>query len=112
MGAVCVRRWQSTVVIMPAAKRVNRESSGETVSMSARGIDLIHKYASGQELTESQMESMRATMYLITQYVGPPRDWVDFHWKGPEHFVREIWPQVKDRDDILHGFFSHGEKPP
>jgi hypothetical protein len=51
-------------------------------------------------------------MYLIVQYVHPPQDWEDFRWKGPEHFIREIWPQVKDRHDIMHGFFGDGGKSP
>ncbi len=82
------------------------------VSAGSRGLGLIRRYANGEELSASEIASMRAAMYLIVQYVHPPQDWEDFRWKGPEHFIRKIWPQVQDRYDIMHGFFGDGGKAP
>lgn len=79
---------------------------------ATRGLELVRRYAAGEQLTEAELGSMRATMYLIVQYVRPPRAWEDFSWQGPEHFVREIWPEVKDRADLIHGFFADGSKTP
>lgn len=90
-------------------------SSGAYESHSSpgtKGLSLIRRYAKGEELTDAQLASMRGAMYLIVQYARPPRDWEDFRWKGPEHFVREIWPRVKDRQDISHGYFGDGAKAP
>ena len=83
-----------------------------SVSPGSHGLNLIRRYADGESLTPSEMVSMRAAMYLITQYVYPPRTWDDFRWEGPEHFIREIWPEVRDRSDIFHGFFGDGGKSP
>lgn len=81
-------------------------------SPATRGLELVRRYASGEELSQAELQSMRAAMYLITQYVRPPRDWRHFQWEGPEHFMREIWPEVKDRQDLFHGFFGDGSKAP
>jgi hypothetical protein len=76
------------------------------------GLDLIRRHEDGEELEPDEMQAMRASMYLLTQYVNPPREWADFKWRGPDHFMREIWPKVKDRPEVLHGFFGPGTKAP
>lgn len=82
------------------------------VDPATRGLDLIRRYVEGEELTESQLDAMRATMYLIAKHHRPPRQWEHFGWRGPDHFVREIWPEVKDRADLLHGYFADGSRTP
>ena len=59
---------------------------------NARGLDLIRRYAQDEHLSAEELSSMRATMYLLTQYAQPARDWVGFQWQGPDHFMREVWP--------------------
>lgn len=81
-------------------------------SAGARGLDLIRRYAAGEDLDSEEVAAMRAAMYLLVQYVNPPRDENAFRWLGPEHFVLEIWPRVKDRQDVMHGLFGDGAKAP
>ncbi len=76
------------------------------------GLALIRAYAKGEELSLEQMEIMRGTMYLISLYLRPQRQWEDFVWQGPEHFIEVMWPQIEDRHDMLTGLFSHGEVKP
>lgn len=94
------RAWSST----------DRYRSNE--DPSTRGLGLIRRYAKGEQLNQEQLRAMRASMYLIVQYFRPPQAWEHFSWKGPEHFIGEIWPQVKDRPDLMHGFFADGSKTP
>lgn len=76
------------------------------------GLALIRAYAKGEKLTPEQMETMRGTMYLISLYYRPQREWEDFSWQGPDHFIKELWPKIEDRHDMLTGLFSHGEIKP
>jgi hypothetical protein len=78
----------------------------------ARGLKLIERYANGEKLDEDQIQSMRAMMYLISRYLEPQRTWADFRWRGPEHFVKELWPKIKDRQELLNGQFGHGAVRP
>lgn len=78
----------------------------------ARGLRLIERYVNGETLNEGQLQSMRAIMYLISRYLEPQRTWADFRWRGPEHFVAELWPTIKDRQEILNGQFGHGAVRP
>lgn len=94
------REWSST-----DRYRSNRQPQ-------TRGLTLIRRYAHGEKLTESQMEAMRAAMYLIEQYVRPPRGWEHFRWQGPDHFIENIWPEIKDRSDVMNGNFGDGSKAP
>lgn len=94
------RNWSST----------DRYTSND--APATRGLELIRRYAAGEELSERQLHSMRATMYLIAQFHRPPRRWEHFEWKGPDHFIREIWPEVEDRADLMHGFFADGSRTP
>lgn len=94
------RGWSST-------DRVHSNTSPKT-----RGLTLIRRYASGEQLTESQLEAMRAAMYLIEQYYRPPRAWEQFRWKGPDHFMENIWPELTERSDVMNGYFGDGSKTP
>jgi hypothetical protein len=76
------------------------------------GITLIRNYAKGEDLSPEEMETMRGTMYLISQYLRPSSQWEDFAWQGAEHFVKEMWPQIEDRHEMLNGLFSHGAVKP
>jgi hypothetical protein len=77
------------------------------------GVNLIQRYADGENLDKQSMEAMMSTMYLIGLYLKPQRSWEDFlAWKGPDHFVREIWPTIKDRNEIASGLFGHGAISP
>lgn len=78
----------------------------------ARGLKLIDRYANGEMLDEEQIQSMRAMMYLISSYIKPQRVWADFRWQGPGHFVKELWPKIKERQEILNGQFGHGAVRP
>jgi hypothetical protein len=91
--------WRSTVI-------VSNGSSG------ARGLNLIRRFAAGEALDAEEMAAMRAAMYLLVQYVNPPRDENAFRWHGPEHFMLEIWPKVKDRQEVMSGLFGDGAKAP
>ena len=81
-------------------------------SAGSRGINLIRRYVNGEELTSEERDSMRAAMYLLAQYVSPASEWDEFQWKGIEHFIDKIWPEVQGRQDVRHGFFGDGLKPP
>lgn len=81
-------------------------------TQGASGLDLIRRYEQGEDLQPEQMESMRATMYLIYLYLYPQRAWEGFRWKGPDHFLEEIWPRVKERHAIQSGLFGHGAVSP
>jgi hypothetical protein len=74
----------------------------------ARGLRLIERYVNGEMLDEEQLQSMRAMMYLISSYIRPQRTVEDFRWSGPEHFVKEHWPEIKERQEYLNGQFGHG----
>lgn len=76
------------------------------------GLRLIRDYAKGERLNPQEHETMRGTMYLISLYLRPQRQWEDFVWQGPEHFIDEFWPQIEQRQDVLSGLFSHGEVKP
>jgi hypothetical protein len=76
------------------------------------GLTLIRDYANGEKLTPEEMETMRGTMYLISLYLRPARQWEGFIWQGPDHFVKEMWPQIEDRYEMLSGLFSHGAVKP
>jgi hypothetical protein len=78
----------------------------------AQGIELILRHENGESLSPQEYQAMRAAMYLLNQYANPSREWDEFVWQGPEHFLREVWPKMKDRSDIMHGYFGHGEKSP
>ena len=93
-------------------KKWSNDFPGSKHSPQSRGFELIRRYAEGEKLSPQEMKAMRATMYLLVQYVRPPRTWDDFHWSGPERFLEEIWPKVKDREDVLHAFFADGGKKP
>lgn len=82
------------------------------VSPGSQGLNLIRRYASGEKLSPQEMTTARAAMYLLTQYLLPPREWEGFRWQGPDHFIEKIWPQVKDRDDVFYGYFGDGGKAP
>ncbi len=82
------------------------------LSPGSQGLNSIRRYAAGEELEPDDLATMRATMYLLVQLVYPPRDWEDFRWRGPEHFMREIWSKVKDFPELMHGHFSDGAKFP
>jgi hypothetical protein len=76
------------------------------------GLALIRAYAKGDKLTPEEMETMRGTMYLISLYLHPQRQWEDFSWQGPDHFIKESWPQIENRQEMLSGLFSHGSVKP
>ena len=76
------------------------------------GLALIRGYAKGENLSPNELETMRGTMYLISLYLRPQRQWEDFVWQGPEHFVDQMWPQIEDRHEMLNGLFSHGAVKP
>jgi hypothetical protein len=78
----------------------------------ARGLKLIERYANGENLNDDQMQSMRAMMYLISRYIEPQRTWADFHWRGPEYFMKELGPKIKERQGLLTGQFGHGAVSP
>jgi hypothetical protein len=78
----------------------------------AHGLELIHRYANGESFNGTQEEAMRAAMYLITMYMRPQRSWEKFQWQGADWFIDELWPQVKDRHEILNGLFGHGVVSP
>lgn len=78
----------------------------------ARGLKLIERYANGETLDEEQLQSMRAMMYLISSYIKPQRVWADFRWQGSEHFMKELWPEIKERQEYLNGQFGHGAVRP
>ena len=82
------------------------------ISPESQGITYIQRYANGEHLRPEQYEAMRAAMYLLAQYAKPPRSEDGFTWQGPEHFMREIWPQIQKREDVRHGFFGDGAKAP
>ncbi|NIM94701.1 MAG: hypothetical protein GTO18_13455 [Anaerolineales bacterium] len=82
------------------------------MSAGSRGLDLIRRFVNSEELTSQEMDAMRATMYLLAQYVSPAREWDEFQWKGVEHFIEKIWPEVQDRQDIRHGDFGDGFRSP
>jgi hypothetical protein len=75
-------------------------------------VDLIRRFADGEQLSAAQREAMRAAMYLIAQYARPARDWPGLRWRGEEHFMLEIWPQVQGRRDIFDGLFGDGATSP
>lgn len=81
-------------------------------SPGARGLNLIRRYIAGEELEAEDLAAMLAAMYLLVQYVNPPRDWDAFRWRGEAHFVEEIWPLVKNRQDVMGGLFGDGAKAP
>lgn len=81
-------------------------------SPGTRGLNLILRYIAGDPLEAEEMAAMRAAMYLLVQYVIPARDWDAFRWLGEAHFVEEIWPLVKDRQDVMGGLFGDGAKAP
>lgn len=81
-------------------------------NLHSQGIELIRRYEEGEALDRVEFEAMRAAMYLLNQYASPSREWENFKWQGPEHFMREVWPKLKDRSDVLHGYFGHGGKSP
>lgn len=76
------------------------------------GLALLREYANGDDLNPEEMATMRATMYLISLYLRPQRQWEDFAWQGPEHFLKELWPAIEDRHEMLSGLFSHGSVKP
>jgi hypothetical protein len=76
------------------------------------GLSLIRAYAKGEQLSPDEMETMRGSMYLISLYLRPQRQWEDFVWHGPDHFITEMWPQIKDRHEMLTGLFSTGTVKP
>jgi hypothetical protein len=78
----------------------------------AYGLSLIERYARGEKLDEQEVQSMRATMYLVSNYLYPPRSWEDFYWRGPDHFVQDVWPKIRDRQELLSGLFGHGAISP
>lgn len=79
---------------------------------NARGLDLIRRFALGEELNQEQLHTMRATMYLLTQYARPARDWDHFQWQGPEHFIREVWPLFNQETGVLNNNFADGTVSP
>ncbi|MGD2058263.1 MAG: hypothetical protein PVF85_08950 [Anaerolineales bacterium] len=76
------------------------------------GLALIRAYAQGEDLSPAEMETVRGTMYLISLYLRPQRQWEDFVWQGPDHFIKEMWPEVEGRHEMLNGLFSHGAVKP
>lgn len=78
----------------------------------APGIELLRRYADGEELTDREMESLRAAVYMIRQTYLPPRTWASFQWSGIDPFMHEIWPQVRERHEIRSGLFEHGSVKP
>ena len=82
------------------------------VSQGSHGLNLIQRYAAGEELSPQEMTTAQAAMYLLTQYTFPSREWDGFRWQGPDYFIEEIWPQIKDRDDVFNGYFGDGGKAP
>ncbi len=81
-------------------------------SAGSRGINLIRRFVHGEKLTSQEIDAMRATMYLLAQYASPALEWEEFRWKGVEHFIEKIWPEVRDRQDVRYGFFGDGLKSP
>jgi hypothetical protein len=79
---------------------------------NARGLDLIRRYALGEELNQEELSAMRATMYLLAQYARPARDWQEFQWQGPEHFIREIWPDFNEETGVANNNFADGAVSP
>jgi hypothetical protein len=79
---------------------------------NARGLDLIRRYALGEELNQEELSAMRATMYLLAQYARPARDWQEFQWQGPEHFIREIWPVFDEETGVANNNFADGTVSP
>ncbi len=77
-----------------------------------RGLELIERFANGEALSDDECQSMRAMMYLISRYIVPPRTWADFRWRGPKHFVKELWPKIKERPELINGQFGHGAVSP
>jgi len=77
-----------------------------------RGIRLIRRYAEGEALTTQDLAAMRATMYLIEQDFRPARTWSGFALQGPEAFLKEVWPRVREQSEILNDFYGHGAISP
>jgi hypothetical protein len=87
--------------------------AGGTMFDGSYGLSLIQRYAEGEKLDKGDMEAMKSVMYLISLYLKPQRSWEDFlAWKGPDHFIREIWPMIRDRSEIASGLFGHGAVSP
>ncbi|NIS80903.1 MAG: hypothetical protein GTO14_11985 [Anaerolineales bacterium] len=78
----------------------------------AYGLSLIERFARGEKLGHQEIQSMRATMYLLSNYAKPPRAWEDFRWRGQDHFIQEVWPLIRDRKELLSGLFGHGAVSP
>lgn len=76
------------------------------------GLDLIRRYENGETFNGNSEEAMRSAMYLITLYTYPQRSWEKFEWLGPAWFMQNVWPEVKNRHEILNGLFGHGVVSP
>jgi hypothetical protein len=76
------------------------------------GIELLRRYADGEQLTSEEMESLRSMMYMIRQTYSPPRTWASFQGLSVEGFMQDIWPQVRERFEIQSGLFEHGAVKP
>jgi hypothetical protein len=79
---------------------------------NARGLDLVRRYAQGEQLSEEELSSMRATMYLLTQFARPARNWGDLKWQGPAHFIQEIWPLLSEETGVTTNNFADGTVSP
>lgn len=86
--------------------------NAQKISPGSQGLDFIRRYAVGEELSKPEMDRARAAMYLIAQFLYPARAWSEFKWRGAEHFLEEIWPEVRDRREIMHGLFGDGATAP
>lgn len=78
----------------------------------APGIELLRRYNDGEQLTQAELESLEAAVYLIQQTWEPPRSWNDMHPMGLETFMDQVWPQVRERLELSSGLFEHGSVKP
>jgi len=80
--------------------------------VGTHGIELIKRYAAGEALNGQDMEAMKATMYLITLFHNSQRSWEHSQWRGPEQFIKDVWPNAEKWSDVHSGLFGHGAISP
>ena len=78
----------------------------------ARGLELLQRYADGEQLSSAEMETLRSTMFMIRQTYFPPRSWASFHSLSVEGFMRDLWPHVRERLEFQTGLFEDGRVKP
>ncbi|MEJ2011056.1 MAG: hypothetical protein P8X64_02400 [Anaerolineales bacterium] len=76
------------------------------------GIELLQRYADGEQLNDQEMETLRSAMYAIRQTFYPPRTWGSFQKLNVDQFMQELWPAIRERREIQTGLFEHGSVKP